>query len=138
MADSASSKGESVQKKDLVVSVGAFDGFRWNNKRLSLGWLSFASVPRDLESQLQRAVAEIDSLKAELDRVSSNYRQQLAATHDENEALKAQVARVSADAEHKQQRALQENQDLKAQLSRISSENARLHALIERVSSGVR
>ncbi len=138
MADSASSKREGVQKQDLVVSVGAFDGFRWKNKRLSLGWLSFASVPRDLESQLQRAVAEIDSLKAELDRVSSDYRQQLAAAHDENASLKAQVARVSADADQEQQRALEENQDLKAQLSRITSENARLQALMERVSSGVR
>jgi uncharacterized protein YukE len=137
MANSASER-ESVPPKDLVVSVGAFDGFRWKNKRLSLGWLSFASVPRDLESQLKRAVEEIDSLKAELDRVSNDYQRQLAAVHDENAALKAQVARVSADAEQKQQRVLQHNQDLKAQLSRMASETERLQALMERVSSGVR
>ncbi len=137
MSDMARSKDESAQRKDLVVSVGAFDGFRWKQGRFSIGWLSFASAPRDLQSRLERAVREIDSLEAELDRVSRDYERGLAAAHNANEALKAQVARASADAEQNQ-RVLQEIQDLKAQLNRTTLENARLQALMERVSGGVR
>jgi SMC interacting uncharacterized protein involved in chromosome segregation len=136
MADSVSTR-ESVTPKDFVISVGSFDGFQWKNGRLSLGWLSFASAPRDLESRLERAVQELDALKAELDRVSNDDQRQLAAAHDENAALKTQLARVSAEADQ-MQRVVQENKDLKAKLSRISSEIERLQALMERVSSGVR
>ncbi len=138
MADSASSKDEGVQKRDLVISVGSFDGFRLKDGRLRLGWFSFASAARDAESQLERAVIEIDSLKAELDRLSSDHRRQLAAAQDETAALKAQIARASAEADQKLQRVLQENKDQSEQLSHVSSENARLQALMERVSSGVR
>jgi prefoldin subunit 5 len=111
MADSASTR-ESVTPKDWIISVGSFDGFQWKNGRLSLGWVSFGSAPRDLESRLEKAVQEIDALKAELDR-------------------------VSAEAEQMQS-VVQENKELKAKLSRISSEIERLQALMERVSSGVR
>ncbi len=137
MANTASTS-ESIAPKDLVISVGTFDGFRWKEGRLRLGWFSFASATRDAQSQLERAVQEIDSLKAELDRASSDHRRQLAAAQDENAALKAQIARVSAEAHQNLQRVLQENKDQSEQLSRVSSENARLQTLMERVSSGVR
>jgi septal ring factor EnvC (AmiA/AmiB activator) len=140
MADSAGSGEESkaAQKQALAISIVKFGGFQWKNGRLCLGWITFSTIPSNVEDQLSRAGEEIKSLQAEIARVSDESRQQLASAHDENQALQAQIARATTEAEAKLGLVRKENEALQAQISRLSFACERLQALVERVSSGLR
>ncbi len=138
MGDTTSSQDESTPRRALVISLESFGGFQWKNGRLCLGWITFSTIPSDVEDQLRRAGEEITSLQTEIARVSDEGRQQLASARDENQALQAQLARASTEAEAKLELVRKENEALQAQMSRLSFEYERLQALVERVSSGLR